>query len=1108
MDPPVDISFYLGEQAKESLSNLDVPVSNGQIVSINLTDELPDDPNELISFLEGENCSKKYWISIATAYVQLNKLDEALTIINHALKLAQFSEDEKISFHSYLVWLYLKFISVGVDKENYLIKANMEISQLSQQEASNNTSNILSQAVLYLFKDRQDKALDIFDKLLRIDPNNCFALLGKAQIVLHKTKHYANALKLYQQVLVLNPMMKPDPRIGIGLCFYGLKDYTMALEAWNRALDINPDNLKVKILLNLAKFSRTFTNSLSDDEFIENYQSCISQMSTYYKESANDSVILLTLVSFYFSKQKYDVVQALVAKIVKNLTGYVGDSDPIKFNNFTKLTKFQSVILSQCAYWLGRIEFTNSNFTQSSKYFQESIKLNDTNLPSKLGLGLSQHNRGSLEESVMTYESILKSNGKCLEVNYSLGMLYAKQKSRRKQEQAIEILERYIKLSNNASTSTAPHEDLDDLSSKEPVALNAYLVLSKLYEGRDIGQSLTYLNKAIESRKKINQDVPLEVYNNIGVFQFMKQNYSEAAENFELALKKTDDKIEDADGDLNLDLPGDLKVTLTFNLARTKEISNQTEAIEIYETLLKECPHYFSAKLRILFLDCITTQKRTKKEIKEEIEALLALDSSDLEVRTFYGWFMKSFGKKLGLKPDADTNLQKDTLVDYDSHDCYALISLANIYCIMARDLKAEDAKTQDEKKRKYYIRAIELFAKVLSIDPKDVYAAQGLAIAYIENKESNKGLDILRKIRDSLNDISIYLNLGHVLVDLKQYGKAIENYELASSRFTDEKDSKIHSYLGKAWFLRANNEKNLNYYLKAIEYTEKALSYATGSHSSLKFNLAYVQFQLAEYLTKLPVGQRVLTDIEKGIQQLKQAIEILNELSSDSEVHPPYPKSELKARATLGSATLLSRLNAVFEETKEHNSQIAEKLEVAKKIREEETAAKLKIQEEQLQAQRLKEEELSKEREKLQEQAQQWAEEARMNVIVDENDDDDKFDDEPKEKEKKKRGKKAEKSETAAKGKGKKRGKRKAIIDDSEEEELSNNESEEESSTKRKVEENDEDEDDRPKKKKSLSKEFIEDSDDDLEDDLFNEENGEKNGDEEQNGEAKEEDS
>ena len=67
----------------------------------------------------------------------------------------------------------------------------------------------------------------------------------------------------------------------------------------------------------------------------------------------------------------------------------------------------------------------------------------------KLGFGQSQINRGSTEEATITYESILKTNPKCLEVNYSLGVLYSNHKSKRKQEQGISMLERYLRLAKN-----------------------------------------------------------------------------------------------------------------------------------------------------------------------------------------------------------------------------------------------------------------------------------------------------------------------------------------------------------------------------------------------------------------------------------------------------------------------------------------------------------------------------------------------------------------------------------------------------------------------------------------------------------------------------------
>lgn len=1102
MDDTSALSFYLGKQTVETLGNLDIPLSNGQIVSINLINELPDDPYELITFLETESCPKKFWISVAQAYAQKNKLNGSLEVIKKALSLSQFNENDKLSFSSFLSWLYLKFVSQGINKQENLINASNEINKISNHE-STNISTFLSKAILYLYKDQPDQAIVIFDRLLKIDHNNCFALLGKANIILNKTKNYTNALKLYQQVLLLNPLINPDPRIGIGLCFWFLKDEEMAIKSWNRSLELNPNNLKARILLTFSKFNQVFNNSLSDDHFKEGYKAVLEELSLIYDENKNDNVILLSLASFYYSKGNFGLVETIVTKVIQSVSG--DSTASIKLTNSNKLSKFQSNLLSQASFWLGRISFAKNDFTQSQRCFHESIKLNENNLLAKLGLGQSQIGRGSIEEATITYESILKTNLKCLEVNYSLGCLYSQEKSRRKQEQAIQILERYLRLSDKRGLHDGDGDD--SKLNKEPVALNAYLILSQLYETRDVGQSLNYLNKAIESRKTIGEDAPLEVYNNIGVFNFIKNNYKLASENFELALEKAKSRndFKSQDGDLLIDLPNDLQVSLTFNLARSKELVNDgEESIKAYENLLKECPNYFSAKLRLLFLDGILTNNSTKEEIKTEIETLLNLSASDLEIRSFYGWFVKNFGKKLGLSPDTDTTHQKDTLVEYNSHDCYALISLANIYCVMARDIKGSN---QDEKKKKYYIRAVELFAKVLSVDSKDVYAAQGLAIVYIENKDLSKGLDILRKIRDSLNDISIYLNLGHVLVDLKQYTKAIENYEIALIRYLNEKDSKILTFLGRAWYLRGSTEKNLSFLKKALDYSQDALDNSLTVKSPLKFNLAYIQFQIAEFVSKLPVEQRNVEDINETIVNLNEAIKTFNELASDDEKHPPYPKSELKARAALGTNTLLNRLSTTLEETKENINKVEEKLESAKKLRQKEADTKLRLEEEKVAALKIKEAELSKERAKLQEQAQQWAEEARMDVVVDEEDDDKLFDEETNaEQDKSKtKGKKSAGGKTNKKGKNKKRGKKSKLDESDDEPSPSEEESEAEAPRKkRSAIEDDNDEDDADdnsskKKKARLSKETISDSDDDLDDDLFNEA-----GAEEENGDVK----
>lgn len=1074
MEDPTDVSYYLNGASAESLKTLDIVIGSGDIV---LIDELPEDPNELILFLQAENCGVKYWILVAQAYSLVGKQQEALEIGQKGV--AQFSATEQTSLHSVLGWVYLKLAADGVDKENSLGSAETEFQFVSDKASAN---FLLSQAVLALYRDQTEVALQNFDKLLKLDLSNCLALLGKAQVTLNKTQNYTNALKLYQQVLVLNPTMKPDPRLGIGICFWFLKDREMAVNAWERALELDPENYKAKLLLNLASFDSVFTNSLSDEQFLENYRKSLVDLTKLQAQSPSDCVVLLSLISYYYSKQNYDLVEKIVGKVVSSITSSV------KAN---KLSNYASRILAQASYWLGRVAYVKGDYTQAQKLFHEAIRLNENSVLAKLGLGLAQLGRGSIEEATITFESILKTNPKCLEVNYILGLLYLQQESKTKTEQAILMLERYVRLSSNRGLAVANRKEADAFLNKEPVALNAFLTLSKLYEPKDVSQSLVYLHKAIEARKQIGQDVPLEVYNNIGVFNFNKSNEQAALENFNSALSGLDKLA-------NQELAKDLHVTITYNVARTTEQTDQSKAIETYEQLLKECPHYFSAKLRLLFLDAVSTNVTPKESIEKEIKELLLQNASDLEIRSFYGWFIKTFGKKIGLKPDADSAHQKETLVDYDSHDCYALISLANIYCVMAKESKGSK---EEEKRLKYFVRAIELFTKVLSVDSKNVFAAQGLAIVYIENKEYTKGLDVLRKIRDSLNDISVYLNLGHVLVELKQFSKAIENYEIALGRFTDGNDLKILSFLGRSWYLRGIAEKNLPYLKKGLEYSEDALSKSSGNRSSLVFNVAFIQFQIAEFVTKLTLEQRTVDDINDAIIGLNEAIKSLNVLASDDEKHPPYPKAELKSRANLGTNTLLNRLTLCLEETKENISVLNNKLEEAKKLREEEDAQRQQEREAILAEKRAKEEALAKERAVLQEQAQQWAEEARANIVVDESDDDKAFDAENDDKDKKK-GQKLKK-------KGGKKKKKKDFINDSDDDEndpapevpeeavaKSGSDSETEAPKKKKtvkrkrkaIADEDDDENDKPeepakKKKVFKSEEMVQDSSDD---DLF----------------------
>lgn len=57
MEDPIDISYYIGAEEIESLKTLDVPFDN-QVVSIDLQEELLDDPSDLIQLLTDQSSPK------------------------------------------------------------------------------------------------------------------------------------------------------------------------------------------------------------------------------------------------------------------------------------------------------------------------------------------------------------------------------------------------------------------------------------------------------------------------------------------------------------------------------------------------------------------------------------------------------------------------------------------------------------------------------------------------------------------------------------------------------------------------------------------------------------------------------------------------------------------------------------------------------------------------------------------------------------------------------------------------------------------------------------------------------------------------------------------
>ncbi|AEY99220.1 FAGR398Wp [Eremothecium gossypii FDAG1] len=984
-------------------TSLDIPLRDSEeVVSIDLENDLPDDPADLKTLLVEESSDKEHWLTIAAAYCNHEMVDAGIKLIEMGLEV--FHGTQSAPLYSFLTWAYLKQakrqrLDASV-REQHLMQAEQNLKNAIEFDPSW-VGNMLATVDLYYQRDLYDKALetaDIFIKKTQDDErrqgkvvrSNVLFLLMRAKL-LYQKKNYAAALRLFQELLVLDPTLQPDPRIGIGMCFWQLRDTYMAVKAWERALQMNKNNRAASILVMLGKFRSALTDSENDERFAEQFTDVLKDLNNLYLDDKENPVLLALLQTYCYLVGDYEKVISLYQEI-SNWGYLVGTS-----------------VLSESAFWCGRAYYARQDYRKAFSLFQEALRKNEDNLLAKFGLGQTQIQNNLVEESILTFENIYKTQEGIQELNYILGLLYsakcfddgfsklaAKEKASLV-EKSISFLEKYIKLTT--------------VKKNQLVALKAYLVLSELYELQTrYKDSLECLTKAVDQWNAANTErIPVEISNNLGCFHFINGDIGLAKKYFQDA----------SDSIVTAEDAKTIGTTVKYNIARTVESEEPETSETMYQEILSAHAGYVQARIRTIFLKYM----KTKTDLyAEELDQLLKQNESDLEVRSFYSWYIKNVAvEKTDSKGEnKEIKHNRETLTKYDSHDLYALISLANMYVSIAKETKKSANPKEQDKSRQSFLKAVQLFQKVLQIDPLNIFAAQGLAIIFAESKRFGQSLDILRKVRDSLDNEDVHMNLAHCLLEMKDFVKAIENYEITITRFENiENKSTLLNLLGFAWYSRGLKEKSLDCFLKALQYTKEALALEQEKPESrltsgFMFNVAFVEFQVAEVLRRSQPKERTLAQLEASVSGLQEAVSLLKQLASQQG--SVGAGDELQQRIQLGEGTMNNALERCIKEQKEYEQERDNKLATAKKIMKEEEEKERERQSALEEEERIKRERQAEEFRRLQEEAQRLIEErASLDDLIDDSnqppsdDDDDAHDDEkPRKKKRAKRAKRA----------------------------------------------------------------------------------------------------
>ena len=965
---------------------LDIPLkASEELVSIDLETDLPDDPNDLRTLLVEENSDKEHWLTIAVAYCNHGMLESGIKLVKIALEI--FHEQDQANLHTFLTWAYLKMAKQNTADPEQREKSLQDAESSLKDAITYNPTwigNILATLDLYYQRGHYEKALetaDLFIKGIEAEERrsgkqlkpNCMFLFLRAKLLYHK-KNYKSSLKTFQELLVINPVIKPDPRIGIGMCFWQLKDYKMAIKAWNRAAQLDPENKNAKILVLLTEFYDALTDSVNDTEFKDSFTKALKNLDTQLTADKENPVLLTLLQSYYYFKGEYQKILDLYTAKLES-----------------RKTLISTTVLSDATFWCGRAYYALGEYRKAFSMFQESLRNNEDNLLAKFGIGQSQIKTNLIEESILTFENMFKTHESIQELNYILGVLYAS-KCLDKNDLSSKDM---ISISNKAIQFLERYINIIMAKKNQLVTPRAYLLLSRLYEiGNNYKQSLDFLSKVVDELKFINEgSIPLEIYNNMGCFYFLSGETETATKYFEMAKESnTDDST---------------AITLDFNIARSQESVKTEESAEMYSSILSTHPKYLSAHIRELYCKYIASNTHNLEEEDSVMKQLLSEHESNLEVRSFYSWFLKN------IKGDdaVATETNKETLVKYDSHDVYALVSLANLYTTIARDSHKDAQKSAQS-----HLKAIQLYQKVLQIDPLNVFAAQGLAVVFAEQRRMGPALEILRKVRDSIKNEDVHINLANCLLEMNEYAKAIETYDLLVRTFSNLKHKAyVLNLLGRAWYFRGMREKNVEFLKKGFASAKEAITAALDEDKTsekflaiLKYNMVLFVFQICETLRRAAPRDRTKEDLEQAQKDLLSAIDFLRELSSNT-AFTIVSAEELDQRVQLGETTMKAALERAVEEQTKHDETEATKLDDARRALDEQAKEQERIKEEAAAVDRERSAKQAAEYQRLQDEARKYLEE--RDAFVD--DDNSLADDDTEKPRKRKRARRASASDS-----------------------------------------------------------------------------------------------
>ncbi|OBZ70980.1 Tetratricopeptide repeat protein 1 [Grifola frondosa] len=972
--------------------SIDIELGGQEVITIEL-DSLDPNPEDLIELLREGQCRVWIWTRLAVEYWRKGLLDAAEKIALAAIRSLQDNgataslppiysllANMQIARASKAPKLVLpdarqdimthektreEFNREALQYFNTAEKASVEAGEMGTALA------VLTRGILHLGSAQWEDSTRAFDSILATKPTNVVALLGKAKI-LYARRQFVHALKLFQQVLKLHPACLPDPRVGIGLCLWAMDQKAKAKAAWQRSMEVNPSEWSAQLLLGLEALNASKNENQSEEDRMDEFLRGTKLIEKAFNANQRNSAAANALCELFLQKGQHKRALKLAERTIQfaDVKGVLGDG----------------------YIRAGRVCHIEGSLAEATKHFTKARETRKESAIAAIGLAQLQMKNDETAAAIHTLDTFLQAPNapRSVELMAMLASLRAHPRpgvssSDQAQEKvrARELFDRVCKIldahedttRSQSQSSNGQLQTLTASSRKLAEDVDMHVEIARLWQDENLDRTERALQEALKSSESSGQTDP-RLVNNLGALRQLDGNLTEARTMYETALTQA--------AVLDSDVAEGMSTSILYNLARVYEQQGEdVMAKDAYDKLLARHPEYVDAKLRLAQL---LADLNRHNEAHDLLKQSLSSQSGNLNLRAFYTYFLIQSNLP---KPAKDFVFL--TLKDHDKHDIYSLCAAGWIQYHQARESRDASSKGVEERRRGFQ-RSAEFYEKALHLDPLCAVAAQGLAIVTAEDALGNLGgslgpiaadeaqkriknardaLDVFAKVRESLNDGSVYSNMGHCYYARDEFDRAIESYETASNRFYSGQDVPVLLCLCRSWYAKANKDQSFSAMKTALQYAQKAF-HLHPYDKAILYNIAMIQQKAAELLLSVPPAKRSLKDLQQAIEQAGHAQKLFASLAADKSPLVPYSRDIADQRRKYGDS-MLRRCDEHLATQRQWEAETQAKLDAARQRRQEEKERQEALERARVEELRKEAEKLAEERRIAREQALEW---------------------------------------------------------------------------------------------------------------------------------------